>query len=116
MWWSFRKSKRVGGATYQVPVEVRSTRRQTLAMRWVIEDLLSTLGGLRLDREKPSRFSSPGMKQAWGDPHVYRFPEGNQALVRMMVGRMVPGYAATTAMDGITTAAFSIRRMRVTTR
>ena len=31
------KSLRVGGATYQVPVEVRSTRRQTLAMRWVIE-------------------------------------------------------------------------------
>jgi small subunit ribosomal protein S7 len=31
------KSRRVGGATYQVPVEVRSTRRQTLAMRWMIE-------------------------------------------------------------------------------
>ena len=28
---------RVGGATYQVPVEVRANRRQTLAMRWVIE-------------------------------------------------------------------------------
>jgi small subunit ribosomal protein S7 len=31
------KSRRVGGATYQVPVEVRAQRRQTLAMRWVIE-------------------------------------------------------------------------------
>ncbi|WP_374679963.1 30S ribosomal protein S7 [Hydrocarboniphaga effusa] len=31
------KSRRVGGATYQVPVEVRSTRRTTLAMRWVID-------------------------------------------------------------------------------
>jgi small subunit ribosomal protein S7 len=31
------KSRRVGGATYQVPVEVRSTRRETLAMRWAIE-------------------------------------------------------------------------------
>ena len=31
------KSRRVGGATYQVPVEVRATRRQTLAMRWMIE-------------------------------------------------------------------------------
>ena len=31
------KSRRVGGATYQVPVEVRTNRRQTLAMRWVIE-------------------------------------------------------------------------------
>ncbi len=31
------KSRRVGGATYQVPVEVRSARRQTIALRWVIE-------------------------------------------------------------------------------
>ena len=31
------KSRRVGGATYQVPVEVRATRRQTLAMRWLID-------------------------------------------------------------------------------
>ncbi len=31
------KSRRVGGATYQVPVEVRPERRQTLAMRWIID-------------------------------------------------------------------------------
>ncbi len=31
------KSRRVGGATYQVPVEVRATRRVALAMRWVID-------------------------------------------------------------------------------
>jgi small subunit ribosomal protein S7 len=31
------KSRRVGGATYQVPTEVRATRRETLAMRWVID-------------------------------------------------------------------------------
>ncbi len=31
------KSRRVGGATYQVPVEVRVSRRNTLAMRWLIE-------------------------------------------------------------------------------
>jgi small subunit ribosomal protein S7 len=31
------KSRRVGGATYQVPVEVRAVRRQTLAMRWLID-------------------------------------------------------------------------------
>ena len=30
------KSKRVGGATYQVPVEVRTARRQALAYRWII--------------------------------------------------------------------------------
>jgi len=31
------KSRRVGGATYQVPIEVRTDRRQALAIRWVIE-------------------------------------------------------------------------------
>jgi small subunit ribosomal protein S7 len=31
------KSRRVGGATYQVPVEVRATRRVALAMRWIID-------------------------------------------------------------------------------
>lgn len=31
------KSRRVGGSTYQVPVEVRLVRRNTLAMRWIIE-------------------------------------------------------------------------------
>ena len=31
------KSRRVGGATYQVPVEVRPVRRNSLAMRWLID-------------------------------------------------------------------------------
>jgi small subunit ribosomal protein S7 len=31
------RSRRVGGATYQVPVEVRATRRQALAIRWIID-------------------------------------------------------------------------------
>ena len=31
------KSRRVGGATYQVPVEVRPVRRDSLAMRWLID-------------------------------------------------------------------------------
>ena len=31
------KSRRVGGATYQVPIEVRQDRRTALAMRWVIQ-------------------------------------------------------------------------------
>jgi len=31
------KSRRVGGATYQVPIEVRPARQQTLAIRWLID-------------------------------------------------------------------------------
>jgi small subunit ribosomal protein S7 len=31
------KSRRVGGANYQVPIEIRPSRRQALAMRWIVE-------------------------------------------------------------------------------
>ncbi len=31
------KSRRVGGSTYQVPVEIRDSRREALAMRWIIQ-------------------------------------------------------------------------------
>ena len=31
------KARRVGGATYQVPMEIRPDRRQTLALRWLVE-------------------------------------------------------------------------------
>ena len=31
------KSRRVGGTNYQIPIEVRPTRRQTLAFRWILE-------------------------------------------------------------------------------
>jgi small subunit ribosomal protein S7 len=51
------KSRRVGGATYQVPVEVRQDRRTALAMRWLIEyasargekTMVEKLGGEILD-------------------------------------------------------------------
>jgi small subunit ribosomal protein S7 len=38
------KPRRVGGATYQVPVEVSSARRQTLAMRWLLAAARSRAG------------------------------------------------------------------------
>lgn len=31
------RSRRVGGATYQIPIEVRTDRSQTLAMRWLVD-------------------------------------------------------------------------------
>ena len=31
------KSRRVGGATYQVPMEIRESRREALSMRWIID-------------------------------------------------------------------------------
>ena len=44
------KSRRVGGATYQVPVEVRPERRVTLAMRWLV--LYSRTRGEKTMRER----------------------------------------------------------------
>ncbi|MGP1418845.1 MAG: 30S ribosomal protein S7 [Sphaerochaetaceae bacterium] len=38
------KSKRVGGATYQVPTEIREPRREALAMRWIITAARSRSG------------------------------------------------------------------------
>ena len=45
------KSRRVGGATYQVPVEVNPSRRQSLAIRWLIQ-YSSERGGEKTMREK----------------------------------------------------------------
>lgn len=39
------RPKRVGGATYQVPVEVRGERRQSLAFRWIINSVRKKKGG-----------------------------------------------------------------------
>ena len=44
------KSKRIGGATYQVPIEVGSNRRIALAMRWIIGYSKSRKGKSMMDR------------------------------------------------------------------
>jgi small subunit ribosomal protein S7 len=38
------KPRRVGGATYQVPIEVRSTRREALGMRWLVNSARARTG------------------------------------------------------------------------
>ena len=44
------KSKRIGGATYQVPIEVSENRRMALAMRWIISYAKSRKGRTMADR------------------------------------------------------------------
>jgi small subunit ribosomal protein S7 len=44
------KSRRVGGATYQVPVEIRDSRREALAMRWLITAARARSGKSMADR------------------------------------------------------------------
>ena len=44
------KSKRIGGATYQVPVEVSKNRKMALAMRWIIQYSKSRKGNTMAER------------------------------------------------------------------
>ena len=55
------KSRRVGGATYQVPVEVRPSRRQALAMRWVVDSARS-----RSEKSMAARLAGEFMDAAEG--------------------------------------------------
>ncbi|RUQ34319.1 MAG: 30S ribosomal protein S7 [Candidatus Competibacteraceae bacterium] len=76
------KSRRVGGATYQVPIEVRSTRRNTLAMRWIIDasrkrsekSMARRLAGELLDAAE-SRGSAVKKRE-----DVHRMAEANRAF------------------------------------
>ncbi|WP_405143286.1 NAD(P)/FAD-dependent oxidoreductase [Sphaerisporangium sp. NBC_01403] len=69
--------------------------------------------GLKLDGTKPSAYNSPRVTRSWAaqDADVYCFPEGNQALVRMMVARMVPGFAGAASVEEITTTSFDYGRL-----
>ena len=76
------KSRRVGGATYQVPVEVRPTRRNALAMRWLVEaargrnekSMTARLAGELMDASE----SRGGAVKKRSD--VHRMAEANKAF------------------------------------
>jgi small subunit ribosomal protein S7 len=76
------KSRRVGGSTYQVPVEVRSSRRVALAIRWIInyaqqrseKSMMQKLAGELLDAAN-NRGASVKKKE---DTH--RMAEANKAF------------------------------------
>jgi small subunit ribosomal protein S7 len=76
------KSRRVGGATYQVPIEVRPARRNSLAMRWLIDaarkrsekSMAQRLAGELMDAAE-SRGSAVKKKE---DTH--RMAEANKAF------------------------------------
>jgi len=57
------KSRRVGGSTYQVPVEIRESRREALAMRWLISAARSRAGksmSQKLSAELVDAFNATG--------------------------------------------------------
>ena len=76
------KSRRVGGATYQVPVEVRAVRQQALAIRWIISfarkrserTMIDKLAGELLDAAN-SRGAAFKKKE-----DTYKMAEANKAF------------------------------------
>ncbi len=76
------KSRRVGGSTYQVPVEVKESRREALAMRWIITAARSRSGksmGQRLSQELIDAYNSTGTAfKKKEDTH--RMAEANKAF------------------------------------
>lgn len=76
------KSRRVGGSTYQVPVEIRETRREALAMRWIIQAARNRSGksmSTKLGAELMDAFNSTGTAfKKKEDTH--RMAEANKAF------------------------------------
>ncbi|MDM8557550.1 30S ribosomal protein S7, partial [Candidatus Parabeggiatoa sp. HSG14] len=76
------KSRRVGGSTYQVPVEVRPTRRTTLAMRWLVDSARKRgekTMGLRLAGEILDAYENKGTAIKKRE-EVHRMAEANKAF------------------------------------
>ncbi|MCH7787038.1 MAG: 30S ribosomal protein S7 [Chloroflexi bacterium] len=76
------KSRRVGGATYQVPIEVRPSRRMTLAMRWIIRGARARSGrpiAERLAQEllEASRGQGSAVRRK---EELHRMAEANRAF------------------------------------
>ena len=76
------KSRRVGGATYQVPVEVRPSRRTALAMRWLVD-----YARARGEKSMPQRLAGELIDAVQGKggavkkrEDVHRMAEANKAF------------------------------------
>ena len=76
------RSRRIGGATYQVPVEVRAKRRTALAMRWIVEAARN-----RKEKSMPARLAAAlkEAKDAKGSAvkkkeDMHRMAEANKAF------------------------------------
>lgn len=76
------KSRRVGGATYQVPIEIRDSRREALAMRWVINASRAKSGrgmGDRLAAELLDAYNNTGAAYKKKED-THRMAEANKAF------------------------------------
>ena len=76
------KSRRVGGATYQVPTEVRPERRMALAMRWIISSARAR-SGMPMARRLAQEFLEASRNQGTAvrrREELHRMAEANRAF------------------------------------
>jgi len=76
------KSRRVGGATYQVPVEVNTKRQQSLAIRWILEGARSQKGkpmALKLAAEFVDAYNKRGSAITLRE-NTHKMAEANRAF------------------------------------
>ncbi len=76
------KSRRVGGSTYQVPIEVRPERRQSLALRWLIQNAQSR-GGKDMENKLAAELLDAYQKRGGAmrkKEDVHRMAEANRAF------------------------------------
>ena len=76
------RSKRVGGATYQVPTPVNSKRQRTLAIRWILQAVRAKKGRpteVRLADEFVNAFRREGTAMTTRD-NVHRMADANKAF------------------------------------
>jgi small subunit ribosomal protein S7 len=75
------RSKRVGGANYQVPREVKRNRQQSLAIRWIVDYARGKKGkpmSKRLAEEFVDAFNGTGQAVQWKE-NVHKMAEANKA-------------------------------------
>ena len=71
------KARRVGGSTYQVPIEIRAERRQTLGLRWLVSDARAR--GERTMRERLAGANNAG-NAVKKKEDTHRMAEANKAF------------------------------------
>jgi small subunit ribosomal protein S7 len=79
------KSRRIGGATYQVPIEVRPNRKQSLALRWLRDYSRSRAGKTMVDRLADEIIDAANNRGGAVKKRedVYKMAEANKAFAHL---------------------------------
>ena len=79
------KSRRIGGATYQVPVEVRLARKQSLAIRWLRDNSRSRNGKTMLEKLSDELVDASNARggAVKKKEDVYKMAEANKAFAHL---------------------------------